>query len=226
MNRVIFALALLLALGSNVAVAAEPAFEREVTLSLRKPSGAAFESSALGAYVAAGAGAALGDLGGDALGANPRLVFDPRVDTESASINLRAGYRFHRYLAAELLWDLQTGWNATVTGTHASLSAWNLTANLKTYLTDTQWQPFVVVGAGLGRRETDSRLRIVDFRSGDVSQFHNEDEAFVARLGLGLDVHLTQAWSFGGEAVYVLGTGALDSLDYATTTLVLAYMFH
>lgn len=225
MNAASVTLALILVLSSSVALAGKPVSESEATLSLRE-STAAFDFSALGPYVAAGAGLALGDLGLDAMGGNPRQLFLPDVDTESASINLRGGYRFHRRLAAEMLWDFQTGWNARASDKRATLTAWNLTANIKGYLTETQWQPFVVAGIGLGQRETDSGVRYRNYLDGTVSRFHNEDEAFVARVGLGLDVHLTEAWTFGGEAVYVLGTGDLNSLDYATTTVVLAYMFH
>lgn len=184
------------------------------------------------AYVALGAGAAVGDFGTGATGHNPRLLRPLDIGTASASISLRAGYRFCAHLAAELLWDYQPGWDLDVhsawvtSGTaDGALSTWNLSANAKGYLTDGRWQPFMLVGIGIGRRETDADAVYPDPTGNHNVPVHKVDTAFVARVGGGLEVEISDAWTFGGEVVWVLGTDELDTLDYAITSLVLAYRF-
>jgi opacity protein-like surface antigen len=183
------------------------------------------------AYIALGAGAALGDHGDRAAGHAPRFFSVDDMDTASGSISLRAGYRFCPHLAAELLWDYQTGWDFQTPDIHsmglrdASITAWNLMANAKGYLTDGRWQPFVVVGLGVGRRETDGKSQYFDPERGLTVPVHQVNTDFVARFGGGLDVELSEYWTFGGEVVWVLGNGSLDDLDYAITSVVLTYRF-
>jgi opacity protein-like surface antigen len=181
------------------------------------------------AYVAVGGGAALGDFGAGAAGHPPRFFQVLDMDTASGSFSLRAGYRFFPWLATELLWDYQTGWTFLTPGfddlDDASITAWNLMANAKGYLTDGTWQPFVVVGLGVGRRETDGKDVYFDPNAGLTVPVHKVDTAFVARVGGGLDVELSDSWTFGAEVVWVLGTDELDELDYAITSLVLGYRF-
>lgn len=179
---------------------------------------------ATGPYVAVSGGLALGNLARTSVGGGRRApTYD--IDTVSGSIGLRAGWRLHPRLAAELLWDYQTGWDFEVGADDATATAWNLTVNAKAWLTESTWRPFLTGGFGLGRRETDSRYVFFDPNSGMTSSIHDTDQAFVARVGGGMDVLLGEAWSVGLEVVYVLGTGDLDSLDYATTSFVLAYQF-
>jgi hypothetical protein len=181
------------------------------------------------AYVAVGGGAALGDLGVRATGHSPRLFQPLDMDTASGSFSLRAGYRFWPRLATELLWDYQTGWTFLASDfsdlSDGSIAAWNLVANAKGYMTEGPWQPFVLVGLGVGRRETDGKAVYFNPESGETIPIHKVDTAFVARIGGGLDVELSKAWTFGGEVVWVLGSGKLDDLDYAITSLVLTYRF-
>jgi hypothetical protein len=46
-----------------------------------------------------------------------------------------------------------------------------------------------------------------------------------AAAGSSPRLRLSDAWTLGGEAAWVLGSGDLDPLDYAVTSLVLAYRF-
>lgn len=65
----------------------------------------------------------------------------------------------------------------------------------------------------------------IDYLDGSIVNYEGHDEAFVARLGLGVDAHLNESWVLGGEVVYVLGTDSLRLLEYATTNVVLTYKF-
>jgi opacity protein-like surface antigen len=219
--------ALVLCLTAASSAFADTATEASAGPTASEPESVAHESRR--AYIAVGGGAALGDHGDRAAGHAPRYFSVYDMDTASGSISLRAGYRFCPRLAAEVLWDYQTGWDFQTPDyddlSNASITAWNLMANAKGYLTEGPWQPFVLVGLGVGRRETDGKGVFFNPESAETNSVHKVDTAFVARVGGGLDVELTEAWTFGGEVVWVLGSGKLDDLDYAITSLVLTYRF-
>lgn len=183
------------------------------------------EYARLGAYVAAGGGAAIRDFRAGGAGLDGRLGTVTGMDTASGSINMRAGYRLHPHVSGELMWEYQTGWDFRVNGDHADLAAWNLLANVKVNLTQSRWQPFVIAGIGLARRSTDSKVLLLDPKDGITRRVSSEEEAFVGRLGGGLDAYVTDAVSIGAEVAYVFGTGDLNALDYAVTSIVLAYHF-
>jgi opacity protein-like surface antigen len=198
--------------------------------STNEPPDAAGAATSHRAYIAVGGGAALGDLNAASAGHSRHSYQLYDFDTASGSISLRAGYRLWRHLAVEMLWDYQTGWQFHTYGRSAAnenntISAWNLMANAKGYLTDGRWQPYVLFGMGVGRRETDGQHVFFDPQQGDDETIHERQTDFVTRFGGGLEVEVAEAWTLGGEVAWTIGTGGLEELDYATTSVVLAYRF-
>ena len=144
-------------------------------------------------------------------------------------LDLRAGYRFHPRLAAELLWQYATGWDYLFVSPafeRETLSVWSLTANLKAYPLRTKWQPFVVAGLGVARRESEGKWMFCEVDGISCHVYSDEKVAdFVARFGAGLDVPINDAWTMNTEVVYLLGTTDLSELEFVTTTVGLAWRF-
>jgi opacity protein-like surface antigen len=179
----------------------------------------------LGPYIAVGGGAAISEIRpgwtGKRAGGSP----DFYETAETGSIHLRAGWRFHPYVGAELLWEYQTPWKVDFGDDDADLHVWNLLANLKVNLTTSRWQPFLVTGIGLGRRSLETRAEFFDPNGNTRRTLADDDEGFVARVGGGLEVYLNDLVTIGAEVAWVMGTGSLSPIDYAVTTVVLAYHF-
>jgi opacity protein-like surface antigen len=184
----------------------------------------------LGPYVAVGGGAAVGDMGPASAGM-PRPAPGLYEVLETGSLNVRAGWRFHRHLSAELLWEYQTAWEFEAGQSfesypkddHAEFHAWNLLANLKLHLTTSRCQPFLMTGIGLGRRSLETTAVAFDPNSNLLRTLSDHDEAFVARLGGGLDFYANDHVTLGAELAWVIGTGDLAGLDYGVATAVLAW---
>ncbi|MBI5505304.1 MAG: outer membrane beta-barrel protein [Deltaproteobacteria bacterium] len=218
----------LVLLGAGAPVAANPdASTSAATASATEQRTLPADTNALlGPYVGFGGGLGFGTSGNRARGLQGYLVGD--LDSTSGVIDLRAGYRFHPRLAAELLWQYATGWDFPFYGHgDSTMSVWNLTANLKAYpLSRAKWQPFVVAGVGVGQRRSEGKGEFCEADGINCSQTADEkDEAFVSRMGAGLDVSISANWTLSTEAVYVIGTMDLSYLEFVTTTIDLSYRF-
>lgn len=225
-----FTLLLLLPLVAVPAAAREDAGQegdQPTTPVLRHESPEVEKSSTLGFYVGIGGGLALGTYGRGATGLPLRLTGD--LETTGGALDLRAGYRFHPRLAAELLWQYATGWDYLFISRffgHETMSAWSLTANLKAYPLRTKCQPFVVAGLGVAQRESEGKRRFCEVDGINCFVFSDEKEVdLVARFGAGLDIPLNEAWTVNTEVVYLLGTTDLSELEFVTTTVGLSWRF-
>lgn len=153
-----------------------------------------------GVYVGAGAhGIEFTDLG---LGSG--------VDSDvGAGFNVFAGYRIHRYVAAELEFEMfpETDIDASGFGTFADLETWAITANAKVFPLNGRLQPFALVGLGVlhGKLEDSVGLGLDE-----------SDADFAARFGGGVDAYVTENVVVWVRSTYVLPAGGVDDLDYVS----------
>ncbi|HYC55779.1 MAG TPA: outer membrane beta-barrel protein [Candidatus Binatia bacterium] len=231
MNKTLLVLSISTILFHGAAFAGSPGDEGvPIASSVETTEDDADDFDARAFYLAAGGGVAFENFGVKALDFHPRTY--QVLDLVSGMFNLRAGYDIHRWIAAEILWEYYTGWDFFAEGGRprmTELSGWTLTANAKIILWRSRLQPFVLIGAGLGRLGHDSDIESCE-RSGSGpiacrTSDHDSDEGFVSRYGLGLDAHFTENWRVGIEAAYIWSLAELEGLDWATTGLVLAYSF-
>jgi hypothetical protein len=121
------------------------------------------------------------------------------------------GYRFARHFAAEL--EIQYIDRLNLGALDANALAF--TGNLKAYLCDCRFQPFLLAGIGVTRVA-------VDVAGLGLS---GSEAAFGARLGGGFDVYLNENWSLGSTASYVLSTGDLSVIDWVSVVFGAQYRF-
>jgi hypothetical protein len=133
---------------------------------------------------------------------------------DSLGLNARVGYRLHPRVSAELEFEWLEGFSSDDRNT--DIEAWALTANAKGYLTTGQIQPFLLAGLGVMQADAE-RSTIVRGAS--------PAEAFVARLGGGVDVYATENFAISVGADYVLPTNALKDMDYVAVQWGFLYRF-
>ena len=138
---------------------------------------------------------------------------------EPVGVDLRAGYRMHRNIAAELQYQWFSPAIIKIAGIDAlEVETWTLTGNLKVYIitagmeaaTRGMLHPFVVVGAGLMHFDTKDKLGLGASSSG-------QDVA--ARFGGGIDVFFHTHFGIYFDVTYVLATGDVEGLDQVGVTL-------
>ena len=150
-----------------------------------------------GAYVGGGLALAVDDI-------DRFSEFDTGIGFDSY-----AGYRFAPHFAAELELEYLNRVNNTATGTKGSLLAF--TGNLKGYILTGRFQPFALVGVGL------------NWAGGGVNGTKDES-GFGARFGGGFDFYLTENWSLGSTASYVLGTGNVKHINWVSIVMGAQYV--
>ena len=159
------------------------------------------EQSREGIYVGIGGLYALENFDRDAALDNPLMPLD--IDgKDTGGPQVRLGYRFHPRFAGELLFQYYADFNLS-TGDNSiddDFGGWTLTYNVKAYALLGRIQPYGVLGIG---------ALVFDEK-------HGSDSGFVARLGGGLDLYLTDKIVFDFEIAYVLPTGSIDDLPFAT----------
>ena len=128
---------------------------------------------------------------------------------------VRAGRRINDYVAVEAEWEdpVSKFDDANHVDGNGRLEddvdVWNVTANVKGYPITGRFQPYALVGAGYGQA--------------DMS--NDDNEGFVARFGLGLDILVVDNFGVEAEAGYVLGTGHLSNYDQIPFSLGVFYNF-
>jgi hypothetical protein len=147
----------------------------------------------------------------------------------TAGANVRVGYRMHPRVAAEVQWewlfpanipltikDSETG--EFLTDDNAfEVRSWVVTANLKGYvLTASNFQPFLLLGAGMMSGEADGR---------QMYEFSADSFSFVGRMGGGLDYYFTPHIVGTVDLSYVLPVGELSDFPYVSGGLGLQYRF-
>jgi hypothetical protein len=162
--------------------------------------------AATGPY--AGLGFAIGFENFDTFGVP--LDFDPAYGFDAW-----AGHRFHPNLAGELQIEYVNGFDIQgIAPAEAKLQGITFTGNLKAYLLTGRWQPFGLVGIGLGWQEAESTFAPTVGFTG-----------FAARFGGGLDFYVNQAFALNINAGYILQTGDLDGADYVSLVIGGQYRF-
>ena len=166
-----------------------------------------------------------GDLDRELSGTGLSADFD-----DTWGLNVRAGYKFNRYIAAELALDYLPGftWNfaTSVRGTPLSgevtvdVTAWTLALKLTPF--DSQKvKPYIVVGGGIMNASLDASASI----PGASASSSDDETDLCGKVGLGVDYFVTDQVSIGLEGAYFAGFNDLDNIRFYTVTAGVAYHF-
>jgi opacity protein-like surface antigen len=146
------------------------------------------------------------------------------IDDASYGGEMRVGYRFHPYLAAEL--QGQYNGQFDVKGdTHGPLGrpllgtvrAVTSTANLKLYALTGPVQPYALGGVGMLWADTENKASGADLPVGDVE--------FAGRGGLGVDTYISPMLAITAEGSYVAPVGSLARYGLAAITVGMQWHF-
>ena len=166
----------------------------------------------------------------DALGSDLLVDID-----ESQGIAARVGMRLLSALAVELQYewvdeyDINIDSASSAANATVALTQHTLTANLKLYLPIWRVQPYLLAGVGFQRLEADGVGQFAGFSLRD----QQADTALAGRVGLGLEVYLTEHIALFGEGLVVmtderleLATGGdIENIFYAGGSAGLVYRF-
>jgi hypothetical protein len=122
------------------------------------------------------------------------------VDT-GFGVSGRVGYRLAPMFAVEGQFEYS--------GDFSDISGLDLTGKLatingKVFFLQDELQPYALAGFGGGW---------ADFDPGP------DEDAFVVKVGGGLDFYFSESWGVNGEVVYNIGTGDLDDFNYTGISL-------
>lgn len=145
-------------------------------------------------------------------------------------LNVRAGYKFNRYIAAELAFDYLPGfdWDVAtrVGGTPVAgklsvdVMAWTLSAKISPF--DLQKiKPYVIVGGGIMHASADATVSI----PGASASSSDDETDICGKIGLGVDYFVTDKVAIGLEGAYWAGFNDLDNIRFYTVTAGVAYHF-
>lgn len=134
----------------------------------------------------------------------------------SGGLDLRAGYRFHERVAAEMGFDWVSAYPVTLGGQSAGGAAnWMFYVDAKLYLLKEKVQPFVVLG--MGAYHLDYTI--------PGSLLRADATSFSPRLGGGVDYYVSYRWGLTAEVDYVIGTRQLTNFDRVSVSLGAFYRF-
>jgi opacity protein-like surface antigen len=145
--------------------------------------------------------------------------FDDGNADDSGVANVRAGYHFLRFGAAEAQFEYLPEFGSG-SGKFAGVdtAVWGAWLNAKGYPTAPwtgRFQPYALFGIGwMWMRET-----------GPAIANSNEDGAFGMRFGGGIDLYATENIVITADGAWVLPTGGLDDLKHVTVGGALQYRF-
>ncbi len=130
---------------------------------------------------------------------------------DGGGFEMRGGYRMHPNFAGEVLFQWYSGFsvNDRVSGENDHFNGWSLTANAKGYPLLGRIQPYAVVGIG---------ALVFNEKRGN-------DHSFVARMGGGIDVFISDAVVLDLEIVYVFPAGPLDDYQFTTFAAGIQYRY-
>ena len=145
-------------------------------------------------------------------------------------LSVKAGYKFNRYIAAELALDYLPGfeWNVatSVGGTPLSgeatvdVTAWTLALKLTPF--DLQKvKPYFVVGGGIMNASLDVSASI----PGASASSSDDETDICGKVGLGVDYFITDNIAIGLEGAYWAGFNDLEEIRFYTVTAGVAYHF-
>jgi hypothetical protein len=134
------------------------------------------------------------------------------IDDVNWGGEVRAGYRFHPNLAAELqgqyngLYEVRA--NTIGRPSLGSVEVITSTANLKVYpISAGPIQPYILGGVGMMWADTEDRVAGTKLPLGDVE--------FAGRGGLGVDMYISPLFAVYAEGSYVAAAGGLAGYNVA-----------
>lgn len=156
------------------------------------------------------------------VGAQPTSTGTASVDVEDTNWGgeMRAGYRFHPHLAAELqgqyngLYEVRA--NTVGRPSLGSVEVITSTANLKAYALRGPVQPYALGGVGIMWADTEDRVAGAKLPLGDVE--------FAGRGGIGVDMYISPMLAINVEGSYVAPTG--DLAGYGVAAIVCGAQWH
>ena len=166
-----------------------------------------------------------GDLDRELAGTGLSADFD-----DTWGLNVKAGYKFNRYVAAELALDYLPNFKWSVAtrvgGTPLSgeltvdVMAWTISAKISPF--DSQKiKPYFVVGGGIMHASADATVSI----PGASASSSDDETDLCGKIGLGVDFFVTDQVSLGLEGAYFAGFNDLDNIRFYTVTAGVAYHF-
>jgi len=134
----------------------------------------------------------------------------------SGGLDLRAGYRFHERVAAEMGFDWVSAYAIRLAGAEiARASNWMYYVDAKIYLLTETIQPHLSLG--MGAYHLDYAVP-----SGPVLV---DATAFAPRFGAGVDYYVDWRWGLTAELDYVLGSRQLVDRDRVSISVGAFYRF-
>ncbi len=130
---------------------------------------------------------------------------------DAGGFEMRGGYRMHPNFAGEVLFQWYSGFsvNDRATDVNDHFNGWSLTANAKGYPLLGRIQPYAVAGIG---------ALVFNEKRGN-------DHGFVARMGGGIDVFISDTVVVDLEIVYVFPAGSLDDYQFTTFAAGIQYRY-
>ena len=142
----------------------------------------------------------------------------------TAGADVRAGYRIHRNIAAEVQFQWFSGADIKFQGIKAlELETWTVTGNLKGYLLTERIeallagvQPYLVAGVGLMHFDRRDKVGL---------GFNDDGDDLAVRIGGGVDIYATPDIGFYLDVTYLLTTGDVEGLDHVGISLGALFRF-
>jgi opacity protein-like surface antigen len=118
-------------------------------------------------------------------------------------LNARAGYRFHKFLAAEVEYEWLQHFGMRVNGIGlGSVRAQTITANLKAIAPYGRWQPYVLAGFG---------ATLAKYTETTGSPLNVQPTSYSTRFGLGLDYYLSENIALNLGSEFVVNTAKMSN---------------
>lgn len=146
--------------------------------------------------------------------AGAKVSVDP---SDTAGYNAHVGYRFNRWVAADLHVERYHKFDANDSVTDADvgrINGWALGINGKVYALPGRIQPYGLMGLNYLKMET------------TVSTFANRnktDDGAALRFGAGVDLYATSNFVLTTDISYMLGLSQVDGYDILTVGLGFLY---
>jgi opacity protein-like surface antigen len=141
--------------------------------------------------------------------------------SDSWGANARLGYRLTSWFSVEAEYEWLQPFNVSLNGVHlGTLGAQSATANVRFILPLSRFQPYLLLGAGAMFLKGDDPLNVLSV----------DHSPFAGRVGLGIDVYLTQSLlaNVGVEGVLTpaglqLNTGSTTISEHGLGTLTFQF---
>jgi opacity protein-like surface antigen len=171
---------------------------------------------------------------------NTRGLFNIEVEP-SLGLDVHAGYRVHPRVAVELHYEWMNNFNVNfdnaqrtqpnVSSDIGEIETSTLTGDVKGYVLTGRIQPFAAVGLGaiwVDSKNTSETTPLGQPNGRPIVVLNISDQndvAFAARFGAGVDIYVADHVAMVLGASYVLPTDSAENFDYVSTELGLQFRF-